>query len=147
MFGSFPQFLFVVYATFAQFLWLVFPHFPEGRRKGRRKRLRIVPFRVPDFTAVRDILNIPLEQLASTQSIPSRAIGLFPGKRPMSTFVVCPLICNKRLEVHTSDRPYCLVLCHSSSVDFLLLSYSLCIPSSQRAVDLQVPDLEATSLN
>ena len=47
MFGSFSSvFLFLLYPSFAQFLWLVFPHFLQGRRKGRRRRLRIVPFKV-----------------------------------------------------------------------------------------------------
>jgi hypothetical protein len=59
MFGSFAQFLFVLYVTFAQFLWLDFPHFLQGRRKGRRRRLRILLLKVPDFTAVREKFLAP----------------------------------------------------------------------------------------
>ena len=54
MFGSCAQFLFVLYVSFAQFLWLDFPHFLEGRREGRRRILRILLMKVPDFTAVRE---------------------------------------------------------------------------------------------
>ena len=59
MFGSFAQFLFVLYVTFAQFLWLDFPHFLQWRRKGRRRRLRILLLKVPDFTAVREKFQDP----------------------------------------------------------------------------------------
>ena len=44
MFGSFAQFLFVLYVTFAQFLWLDFPHFLQGRRKeGKEKETSDIP--------------------------------------------------------------------------------------------------------
>ncbi len=100
MFGSFDQFLFVLYVTFAQFLWLDLPHFLQGRRKGRRRRLRILLLKVPDFTAVRD--KFSTKKIARDFMCAART----PTKRPQQCFI----------ETDT----YCLCACATNTCNILV---------------------------
>jgi hypothetical protein len=103
MFGSFAQFLFVLYVTFAQFLWLDCPHFLPGRRKGRRRRLRILLLKVPDFTAVREKF--------STKKIAREARDFMCAARTLT---------NRPHQCFIETDTYCLCACVTNTCNILV---------------------------